>query len=539
MPDSYTTHAARTARRSPSWKRRSRGVLASALLLSATGLGAVPAAAAPAADDTTVTTRYGQVRGTAGERADDYLGIPYAAPPVGGLRWKPPAAPARWTGVRDASAPGNPCMQTGSSTPWGDLAGPGTPSEDCLYLNVHTPAERSLRDRPVMVWIHGGGFTIGSGTFYDGGELAARGDVVVVTLNYRLGAFGYLAHPGLAGESADGISGNYGLLDQQAALRWVRQNIAAFGGDAGNVTVFGESAGGGSVCQHLVSPRATGLFDRAIAQSGCGFPLPTQESQQRTGATWADSLGCADVACLRGKPAGELLTASTSPTARWVPNVDGRVVPLQIADALESGRFHRVPVLQGTTADEGRLTVASTYDLAGRRLTAAEYPVAVRALYGERADAILARYPLSDHGSPAEALGAILTDSQFSCLQSRTARLMAGHTRSYQYEFADRGAMDHLGLPVGFPLGAPHGSELRYVFGGVSGTPAQNAMASTMLGYWTNFARTGIPYATDAPRWNQYPKVQVLAPEAITASTTFPEDHMCDLWLPEAGTARH
>ncbi|MFE9132586.1 carboxylesterase/lipase family protein [Streptomyces sp. NPDC007355] len=513
-------------------------MLASALLLSATGLGAVPAAAAPAADDTTVTTRYGQVRGTAGERADDYLGIPYAAPPVGGLRWKPPAAPARWTGVRDASAPGNPCMQTDSSTPWGDLAGPGTPSEDCLYLNVHTPAEPSLRDRPVMVWIHGGGFTIGSGTFYDGGELAARGDVVVVTLNYRLGAFGYLAHPGLAGESADGISGNYGLLDQQAALRWVRQNIAAFGGDAGNVTVFGESAGGGSVCQHLVSPRATGLFDRAIAQSGCGFPLPTQESQKRTGATWAGSLGCTDVACLRGKPAGELLTASTSLTARWVPNVDGRVVPLQIGDALASGRFHRVPVLQGTTADEGRLTVASTYDLAGRQLTAAGYPVAVRALYGERADAILARYPLSDHGSPAEALGAILTDSQFACLQSRTARLMAGHTRSYQYEFADRGAMDHLDLPVGFPLGAPHGSEIRYVFGGVSGTPAQNALASTMLGYWTNFAHTGIPYATDAPRWNQYPKVQVLAPEAITASTTFPEDHMCDLWLPEAVTAR-
>ncbi|MFC8956064.1 carboxylesterase/lipase family protein [Streptomyces sp. NPDC057101] len=508
-------------------------MLASALLLSATGLGAVPAAAAPAANDTTVTTRYGQVRGTAGERADDYLGIPYAAPPVGGLRWKPPAAPARWTGVRDAATPGNPCMQTDSSTPWGDLAGPGTPSEDCLYLNVHTPAERSLRARPVMVWIHGGGFTIGSGTFYDGGELAARGDVVVVTLNYRLGAFGYLAHPGLAGESADGISGNYGLLDQQAALRWVRQNIAAFGGDAGNVTVFGESAGGGSVCQHLVSPRATGLFDRAIAQSGCGFPLPTRESQQRTGATWAGDLGCADVACLRGKPAGELLTASTSPTARWVPNVDGRVVPLQIADALESGRFHRVPVLQGTTADEGRLTVASTYDLAGRQLTAAGYPVAVRALYGERADAILARYPLSDHGSPAEALGAILTDSQFACLQSRTARLMAGHTRSYQYEFADRGAMDHLDLPVGFPLGAPHGSEIRYVFGGVSGTPAQNALASTMLDYWTNFAHTGIPYATDAPRWNQYPKVQVLAPEAITASTTFPEEHMCDLWLPE------
>lgn len=535
MSGPHTRLTGRTAPRAPSsFGRRSRAVLAGVLLLAA-GPGAVHASAAPAAHDTTVTTRYGQVRGAAGERADDYLGIPYAAPPVGALRWKPPAAPARWAGVRDATTGGNPCMQAGSSTPWGDLAGPGTPSEDCLYLNVHTPAERSSRDRPVMVWIHGGGFTVGSGTFYDGGELAARGDVVVVTLNYRLGAFGYLAHPGLAGESPERVSGNYGLLDQQAALRWVRQNIAAFGGDPGNVTVFGESAGGGSVCQHLVSPRARGLFDRAIAQSGCAFPLPTQESQQRTGATWAASLGCSDVACLRALSADELLTAATAPTSRWVPNVDGRIVPLPITDALESGRFARVPVLQGTTADEGRLTVASAYDLAGRQLTPAGYPAAVRALHGDRADAVLARYPLAEHNTPAEALGAVLTDSQFACPQSAAARLMAGHTRSYQYEFADRGAMDHLNLPVGFPLGAPHGSEIRYVFGGVSGTPAQNALAATMLDYWTAFARTGVPYATGAPRWAPYPAVQVLAPGAIRATTDFPEAHKCDLWLP--GTA--
>ncbi|MFV0134361.1 carboxylesterase/lipase family protein [Streptomyces sp. HMX87] len=501
-----------------------------ALLLSAVGLSAAPATGAPTATAPTATTWYGQVRGKAGDAAHAYLGIPYAAPPVGDRRWKPPAPPERWTGVRDATTPGNPCMQAPSSTPWGDLAGPGTPSEDCLYLNVHTPADRSPLKRPVMVWIHGGGFTVGSGTFYDGGDLAAQGDVVVVTLNYRLGAFGYLAHAGLAEESAHGVSGNYGLLDQQAALRWVRGNIAAFGGDPGNVTVFGESAGGGSVCQHLVSPRARGLFDRAIAQSGCGFPLPTQESQERTGAAWAGSLGCTDVACLRARPAADILAAAQAPTARWVPNVDGRVLPHQVTDALASGRFHRVPVLQGTTADEGRLTVATTYDLAGRPLTAAGYPGAVRALYGDRSDAILARYPLSEYGTPAEALGAVLTDSQFACLQSRTADLMADHTRSYQYEFADPDAMAYLNLPLSFPLGAPHGSEIRYIFGGVDGTPAQNALADAMLGYWTSFARTGVPYATDAPRWPRFPKVQVLAPEAITAVTTFPEDHKCDLW---------
>ncbi|MCZ9342539.1 carboxylesterase family protein, partial [Streptomyces sp. TRM76130] len=319
-------------------------------------------------DGPVVATRYGQVRGEAGETAHSYLGIPYAAPPVGALRWRPPAAPASWTGVRDATAPGDPCVQTASDSPWGDLAGPGTPSEDCLYLNVHTPARPSLLKRPVMVWIHGGGFTVGSGAFYDGSTLAADGDVVVVTLNYRLGAFGYLAHPDLAGESAEGVSGNYGVLDQQAALRWVRDNVAAFGGDPDNVTVFGESAGGGSVCHQLVSPRAVGLFDRAIAQSGCGFALPTQESQQRVGSAWADSLGCADAACLRALPADRVLTAAQSPTARWTPNVDGAVLPRQVMDALESGRFHRVPVLQGTTADEGRLSVATTYDLAGRPL---------------------------------------------------------------------------------------------------------------------------------------------------------------------------
>ncbi|GAA4785610.1 carboxylesterase/lipase family protein [Streptomyces ziwulingensis] len=503
-------------------------MLLSGLLLAAVGLPHLPAAAA---DAPVVTTRSGQVRGSAGESAHTYAGIPYAAPPVGAGRWKPPAPPARWTGVRDATVPGNPCLQGDSSSPWGDLAGPGTPSEDCLYLNVHTPAKRSALKRPVMVWLHGGGFTVGSGSFYDGSALAARGDVLVVTLNYRLGAFGYFAHPGLAGESAQGLSGNYGLLDQQAGLRWVQENIAAFGGDPDNVTLFGESAGGGSVCHNLISPRTAGQFDRAIAQSGCGFPLPTQQSQQNNGTAWAtSSLGCADVACLRAKPAAEVLAASLTPTARWTPNVDGKVLPLQMTEALESGRFHRVPVLQGTTADEGRLTVASTYDLAGRQLTAAGYPLAVRALYGERADAILARYPLSGYGTPAEALGAVFTDSQFACAQSRTAGLMARHTLSYQYEFADRHAMDYLNLPISFPIGAPHGSEIRYVFGAVSGTPAQNALSATMVDYWTNFAKTGVPYAADGPRWHLFPQVQTLAPEAITSGTGFPEAHRCDLW---------
>jgi para-nitrobenzyl esterase len=424
-------------------------------------------------------------------------------------------------------------MQTGSKTPWGDLAGPGTPSEDCLYLNVHVPSKRPTKPRPVMVWFHGGGYTIGSGTFYDGAALAERGDVVVVTLNYRLGAFGYLAHPGLTGESRTGTSGNYGLLDQQAALRWVRSNIGAFGGNPANVTAFGESAGGGSVCQNLISPTARGLFHRAVAQSGCAFPTPSLQTAETAGTRFATGLGCTDVACLRGKPADQVLAAGADPSAGrlpWTPIEDGVVIRDQVTDAFRTGNFPRIPIVQGTTRDEGRLTVATMYDLAGRRLTAEEYPAAVRRAFPSNTERILERYPLSDFGTPAEALAAIFTDAQFSCLSYASTTLLAQHTRAYGYEFNDPHAMDYLGLPLSFPLGAPHGSEIRYVFGGVSGTPQQNALADRMLSYWATFARTGDPNSAGAPSWQRFPQVQNLAPEGTGPITTFPQDHKCDLW---------
>ena len=519
--------------------RKTRLRSAATLLASLTGVAlstalvsAPPAQAADTADGV-VLTRDGAVRGVTGPNGTSFLGIPYAAPPVGKLRWKPPAPALPWRGVRDASKPGNPCMQTDSKTPWGDLAGPGTPSEDCLYLNVHIPSKAPTRPRPVMVWLHGGGYTIGSGTFYDGSTLAERGDVVVVTLNYRLGAFGYLAHPGLTGESPTGTSGNYGLLDQQAALRWVRNNIAAFGGNPANVTVFGESAGGGSVCQNLISTTGRGLFQRAIAQSGCAFPTPTLQTAEAAGQRFASELDCTDVACLRGKPAEEILKASADPSAGrlpWTPIQDGVVIRSQVLDAFRTGAFPRIPIVQGTTHDEGRLTVATMYDLAGRKLTAEEYPEAVRRAYPDNADRILERYPLSDFGTPAEALGAIFTDSQFSCLSYASTALLARHTRAYGYEFNDPHAMDYLGLPLSFPLGAPHGSEIRYVFGGVDGTPAQNALADRMLSYWATFARTGDPNSAGAPAWSRFPQVQNLAPEGIGPITTFPQDHKCDLW---------
>ncbi|ACY95860.1 Carboxylesterase [Thermomonospora curvata DSM 43183] len=523
-------------------RRRTFAALAASLtgLALSAALGATPVQAAGNAPATAPVVRIheGLIRGVSGENGTSYLGIPYAKPPVGPLRWKPPAPPEGWRGVRDATKPGNPCMQSKVQTPWGDLAGPGTPSEDCLYLNVHVPAKRSLRPRPVMVWIHGGGFTIGSGAFYDGGVLAQRGDVIVVTLNYRLGAFGFLAHAGLSAESPTGSSGNYGLLDQQAALRWVQRNIAAFGGNPRNVTIFGESAGGGSVCQNLISPLAKGLFHRAIAQSGCAFPAAPKQTAEAAGENFAAAVGCFDVACLRAKPAEQLLAAAGTPAfdrITWGPSVDGHVVREQVMEAFRAGRLPRVPVIQGTTRDEARLNVATAYDLAGRVLTAEEYPQAVRRAFPSTADQILARYRLSDYGTPAEALAAIYTDAQFACPSYASTALLARHTRAYAYEFSDPHAMDYLNLPVSFPLGAPHGSEIRYIFGGVTGTPAQQALADRMLTYWTRFAHTGVPNGKGSPVWKKFPLVQDLAPGAIKPTLTFAKDHKCDLWAQITG----
>ncbi|MFD0853840.1 carboxylesterase family protein, partial [Actinomadura adrarensis] len=220
---------------------------------------------------------------------------------------------------------------------------------------------------------------------------------------------------------------------------------------------------------------------------------------------------------------------STSRSA-WSPIQDGFVIRDQVMNVFRTGDFPRIPVLQGSTHDEGRLTVATAYDLAGRVLTPEEYPAAVRRAFPSNADQILARYPLSDYGTPAEALGAIYTDAQFSCLSYASTALLSQHTRAYGYEFNDPHAMDYLGLPLSFPLGAPHGSEIRYIFGNVTGTPAQEALSDRMLTYWATFARTGDPNSAGAPSWRRFPLVQNLEPDNIVPTTTFAQDHKCDLW---------
>jgi len=345
-------------------------VTLAALALAAVGATAATAAAAAASGSGSgpvVTTDDGAVRGVTAGTVDEFLGIPYAAPPTGNLRWRPPQPPAAWRGVRDATQFAPSCPQPTSGNPF---APPGPFSEDCLYLNVYTPGlpggDRDHRlarsadgdGRPVLVWIHGGGLVQEAGRNYDGARLAAGG-AVVVTINYRLGALGFLAHPALASRPG-GPAGNYGLMDQQAALRWVQDNISRFGGDPGHVAIAGQSAGGLSVLAQLVSAGARGLFQRAIVQSGAFAlnqqPLATAEA---AGQAFAGALGCPGqtaqtAACLRNLPVADLVT----PNFVGIPGVvDGKVLTEPIGAALAAGRFARVPVLNGTNHDEERLFV--------------------------------------------------------------------------------------------------------------------------------------------------------------------------------------
>ncbi|CAM5659465.1 carboxylic ester hydrolase [Streptomyces avidinii] len=508
-----------------------------------------------------VETDRGAVRGRETSGVRTFEGVPYAAPPTGPLRWRLPETAARWDGVRDAGAPGARCVQL-------PAVGPGGPSgsEDCLFLNVTAPGgapgdgadgdgdgvEEGLPGRPVMVWFHGGGFMNGAGDLYHPGRLASRGGAVVVTVNYRLGVFGLFGHPALGGAP------DFALADQQAALRWVRANAARFGGDPGNVTVFGESAGGLSVCAHLASPASAGLFHRAVLQSGsCSVAVPARSllpefdaytpfvARARTvsdGAAAAVRLGCdrpaaADAAaCLRGLDAGKLAT----PELMWRFSQVSYGTPLLPAEprrALEQGEFNRVPVVQGSNRDEMRIFLGQT--LSAYPVPDAEaYRARLREAFGARAPRVGAAYPVTAYPSPALAFAAALSDGSFLCPQLRDSRALARHVATYDYRFDDRGAPNFTGLPdvAGFPYGASHGFELPYLFDTPLPLSApQQALSERMTGYWTRFARTGNPNSPGSePRWPRSPAVLSLAPgpagiRTVTASDASAEHH-CALW---------
>jgi para-nitrobenzyl esterase len=511
------------------------GSVLGALLLTLTL--AVPATAG--SDPSVVVTDKGAVRGTVSEHGRVFHAIPFAAPPVGALRWRAPQPAAAWGGVRDGTAAGPECAQIES----GVLGQPRVTTEDCLYLNVYTPPVGG-RHRPVMVWFHGGSYTSGSANPYDGAALARRG-VVVVTVNYRLGALGFLAHPALSAEAPVVGSGNYGTLDQQAALRWVQGNAAAFGGDPDRVTIFGESAGAGSVCAHLTSPLAAGLFDRAILQSGpcLSRPLPGAEATGHRFVTEAGCGGAADVpACLRARPAGGVLDAQIATPAQgvaltWAPATGTPVLPLDPEQATASGAYHRVPVIAGTTLDEGRI-FAAFLEAAGAPLNAETYPLVLTDVFGP-ADAarVGARYPGSAYGGDYRlALGAVFTDALFACPTWRFNRSISAATRLYAYEFADRTAPHIFPGTPDFPLGAYHGSEILYLFpaAALPLDPGQRRLSDQMLGYWARFAARGNPNGYGAPRWapfhGDHGSVLTLDVDHIAPGTDFAARHQCGFW---------
>jgi para-nitrobenzyl esterase len=488
-----------------------------------------PAVHAAASTGATVRTDSGRV---SGKSAQEFLGIPYAAPPVGALRWRPPQPHAAWSGVRAATSFGDSCVQGASWDP-----GYETPklTEDCLYLNVYRPRP-SPHGLPVMVWIHGGGFTGGAGNDVVPTEFARKGDVIAVTVNYRLGAMGFLAHPALGADAGD-----YGLMDQQAALRWVQRNIARFGGDPAKVTIAGESAGGQSVCDQMASPTARGLFRGAVIESGSYGDCAgrARADADRTGTAFAQTLGCADAACLRGRSAQEILTAQGG--FSFGPVVGGSVLPVQPADAFASGHYNRVPVVNGANHDEGRLFVFGAYDAGGHPLTAEQYPVALRNAYGDAADRILARYPLSAYPSPGLALSAVRTDQLMSCPVLDINALVRRHSPAYTYEFADETSppFESLrNLHTDFPFGATHVNELQYLFlhfGHPSPLDrAQRELSNQMIEYWTTFVRTGRPIVAGLPPMPRYDdaakRVLSLKTHGNAISGGFDAFHQCAFW---------
>ncbi len=514
--------------------------------------------------DPVVATTSGSVVGNAGAASNSYLGIPYAAPPVGPLRWAAPAAPTAWNDIRQARSVGSHCAQP--ATGFGAVS----TSEDCLYLNVYTP--KTPGPHPVMVWIHGGAFYLGLGSAYNPQRLVDQG-MVVVTLNYRLGALGFMSHSALSTEQG-GKSGNYGLMDQQAALRWVQSNIANFGGSKDNVTIFGESAGGFSVHSHLASAGSTGLFHKAIIMSGA-YALDGQDTltaAEAKGVTVAATASggstCTTLACLRALPVSALLGAQS---VAWpsgpIPSVDGTVLATSVKASLTAGTYNKVPVIQGTTQDEWRLfvaldevtptSVATPYK--GAALNSGNYAAAIAGTFpflalnpstipGLIAHPTLSPYRTSAYSnSPSLALAALGTDLLFSCNARVSSKLQKANNAVYAYEFADRTAPPVSFAPatISFPRGAEHTSELAYLFdlSGKTLTAPQAAVATTMVGYWTRFARTGNPNTTTAPTaWPAFGANDSVLTfndvgTTLASDAAFAAAHNCAAWTPSVSEA--
>lgn len=464
-----------------------------------------------------VSIESGPIRGFIQDGVSTYLGIPYAAPPVGVLRWKPPQDVTPWTSIRESTEFSYACPQVDTGVNYGET------NEDCLYLNVwalengtSAPLNGTSGSLPVMVWIHGGAFSAGSGSFsqYDGKELASLG-VVVVTINYRLGPLGFLAHAALSAEPTNGVSGNYGLLDQIAALQWVRNNISAFGGNPNNVTIFGESAGAMSVTYLMLSPLAEGLFHRVIAQSGTPvissyfFPISSgsMDDALEVGGEFADALGCAQesdlLICIRSKSADEIIeTTGLDPGAYYIdrfpffPVVDGWVIPGDPKTLFSSGNIHDVPLIIGTNANEGAAFIASVS-------TVDDYESWVQLVFGDDVDEILENFPANE-SDLLQVFDQLYTIALFT----HPARFVAGSmankaSKVYLYQLTRIPPTEAAQL-----FGAYHGLDIPYVFGNLAESEGYNvtdfALSANLMNYWVNFAKTGDPNASGLTGWPEY-----------------------------------
>ncbi len=514
----------------------------------------------------TVDTSYGRLTGTAldapagatsSSQVMSFLGIPYAQPPLGNLRWRPPQEPASWIGERKAQAFSLACLQAGAPTA-SIFSG-----EDCLYLNVYAPATPG--PHPVMVWLHGGALLIGAGSEYDGAALARAQDVVVVTVNYRLSFMGFLALSALGAENGDGYSGNQGFYDQLAALKWVNKEIAKFGGDPANVMLFGQSAGGMSTCLMMASPLTDGLFQRAAMQSGhCNlsiFPRQTKAVAEQAGTDFLSKIGCANsnqslaLACARGKSTQEMLTALNIPfnelfkydPALWkylpaiVIDGPGKLFPQDPMTLLAAGAKPGMPVLIGTNKDEGSLF----YELQDHAADAAGYYTELQnTRYGAYAAELSTLYPHAAYETTGAALSTIASDALFHCSTRGVADVLttANHP-VYSYNFIQPVS----GLTYVFlslqrgqntsDLGSFHVSEVPYVFGessiiGSLDTAERQQTSQRMSSYWASFARSGNPNRSGLPAWPRYYQA---TPEYLEIGGSFASksgyrQSYCDFW---------
>jgi para-nitrobenzyl esterase len=528
-----------------------------AMARTALATGVLLACGAPCAlaqSGPVVKTDKGSVEGFISNGLAEFLGVPYAAPPIGDLRWKPPQPHAAWTGTLETTSFAPICAQV---TTLGVFAGPANNNEDCLYLNIYTPDLSTTAGLPVFVWIHGGGNVDGEANDYDGSKLAMQGQMVVVIFNYRLGLLGFMANPAL--DSEGHAFGSYGLLDQQAVLQWVKTNATKFGGDPSNVTLGGQSAGSVDTSANMVSPLAKGLFEHSIFESILVDSTPLA-SAEAVGTAFAKAAGCGTgssttiAKCLRNLSAGQImaLEGTTSTSGPYVQNVisDGTIIPTAgIFASFKSGKFNHMPVMSGTVHDEYNFVIAIDEYFESPRVpvTATQYEDSVKAQFGAKADKVLAEYPVASYPTAQLAWDAEGPDS-LVCPQYEENKVLSTQVPVYAYEFNDQNIPSYFPKMPGFQPLAYHTGDIQFLFplwhGGPLGIPhklnaQQRTLSDELVAAWANFAWTGNPNGEGNSPWPQYiarstqPSYYLSenVPELTTMTADeFASEHKCSFW---------